>query len=117
MNVQFKKGILDLCVLSLLSRRACYGYEIVHEISETMEISEGTIYPLLRRLKKDGHLETEIRESTGGPARKYYHLTGSGRDLEQSLREEWFSLVRQVNLFLGDTDETHEHEPLNNNER
>ncbi|QSZ66379.1 PadR family transcriptional regulator [Methanofollis formosanus] len=105
MNVQFKKGVLDLCVLSLLSRRACYGYEIVQEISETVEISEGTIYPLLRRLKKEGHLETYIRESTGGPPRKYYRLTESGSAFEHRLREEWFSFVGEVNRFLGDEDE------------
>ncbi|MDD3621997.1 MAG: PadR family transcriptional regulator [Methanofollis sp.] len=102
MNVQFKKGVLDLCVLSLLSRKACYGYEIVQEISGAIEISEGTVYPLLRRLKNEGHLETYLQESTGGPPRKYYRLTESGRALHARLREEWFLFVGQVNRFLRD---------------
>ncbi len=55
MNVQFKKGVLELCVLSVLEGRDCYGYELVNEISQDIDISEGTIYPLLRRLKSDGY--------------------------------------------------------------
>ncbi|WOF15657.1 PadR family transcriptional regulator [Methanoplanus sp. FWC-SCC4] len=100
MNIQFKKGVLDLCVLSLLSKKECYGYEIVQVISDAVEISEGTIYPLLRRLKKDGYLETYILESTGGPPRKYYSITEKGREMEQNLRKEWFSFVSNVNLYL-----------------
>ncbi|MBP2145502.1 PadR family transcriptional regulator PadR [Methanofollis sp. W23] len=110
MNVQFKKGVLDLCVLSLLSRKACYGYEIVQEISGAVEISEGTVYPLLRRLKNEGHLETYLQESTGGPPRKYYRLTESGHALHAHLRAEWFLFVGQVNRFLGDKREEHSTE-------
>ena len=54
MNAQFKKGVLELCVLATLDKKDCYGYEMVYEISKNISISEGTIYPLLKRLKKDG---------------------------------------------------------------
>ena len=73
MNIQLKKGVLDLCVLSLLLKtHDRYGYELVAEISKCIEISEGTIYPLLRRLKNEGYVSTYLEESSEGPPRKYY---------------------------------------------
>ena len=54
MKIQFKKGVLEICVLSVLAHKDCYGYELVNEISKRIDISEGTIYPLLRRLKDEG---------------------------------------------------------------
>lgn len=78
MDTQIKKGLLDLCVLSFLKKRDMYGYEIVQNISKSIEVSEGTIYPILRRLSKDGLFETYIKESNEGPARKYYKITEQG---------------------------------------
>jgi len=72
LNIQFKKGVLELCVLSMLERKNCYGYELVNEISKNILISEGTIYPLLRRLKSEGFVTTYLEESTEGPSRKYH---------------------------------------------
>ena len=66
MNVQFKKGVLELCVLALTAKKDCYGYELVEEISKRFEISEGSIYPLLRRLTKEGLFSTYLMESTEG---------------------------------------------------
>ena len=80
MNIQFKKGVLEICVLSVLARRDCYGYELVNEISKTIDISEGTIYPLLRRLKDEGLVTTYLQESGEGPPRKYYRSYGNGTD-------------------------------------
>lgn len=96
MNIQFKKGVLELCVLSTLSHKDCYGYELVQALSADIKISEGTIYPLLRRLKNDGYVETYLQESSGGPPRKYYKLTKEGAAMEASLRDEWQRFVRAV---------------------
>ncbi len=101
MNIQFKKGVLEMCVLTLLSRKDCYGYELVQQISSQIEISEGTIYPLLRRLKDENYVTTYLQESDEGPPRKYYSLTEAGRDTCKSLCQEWFSFTRAVNDLIG----------------
>jgi len=100
LNIQFKKGVLELCVLSMLDKKICYGYELVNEISKNILISEGTIYPLLRRLKLEGLVTTYLQESQEGPPRKYYKLTESGRKKEIELKKEWFSFVESINNFL-----------------
>lgn len=100
MNIQFKKGVLELCVLSILDSKDCYGYELVSDISENIAISEGTIYPLLRRLKKDGFVTTYLQESKEGPSRKYYQLTEDGKKAKEGLKAEWFAFVNVVGKFL-----------------
>jgi len=103
MNVQFKKGVLELCVLSLIARKDCYGYELVELISRNIEIAEGTIYPLLRRLTKEGFCTTYLAESTEGPPRKYYRLTPAGREVQRQLLREWELFVRGVqNVVKGE---------------
>lgn len=101
MNVQFKKGVLELCVLSLLDKSDCYGYDLVHRISENIDIAEGTIYPLLRRLKEEGYVETYLRESSEGPSRKYYQLTDFGRKMKEDLAREWTDFLKGVSKILG----------------
>lgn len=66
MNAQTKKGVLELCVLSLLQKRDCYGYEISQQLSKRIDIAGGTIYPILRKLKNDGLLTTYLQEESGG---------------------------------------------------
>jgi len=100
MNIQFKKGVLEICVLSVLAHKDCYGYELVNEISKQIDISEGTIYPLLRRLKDEGFVTTYLEESVEGPPRKYYRLTESGRKEEHELKEEWLRFTTAVNTLL-----------------
>ncbi len=100
MNIQFKKGVLELCVLSILYRKDCYGYELVNDISKNIAISEGTIYPLLRRLTKEGLFTTYLKESLEGPPRKYYHLTDLGKKAKEDLSKEWFSFVEGVNIIV-----------------
>ena len=80
MNTQFRKGVLEICVLTLISKKDMYGYEIVQNISKVIEVNEGTIYPILRRLTKEEYFETYILESNEGPARKYYKITDKGRE-------------------------------------
>ena len=100
MNVQFKKGVLELCVLVLLEQKDRYGYELVQEISNQIEISEGSVYPLLRRLTKEGYFTTYLQESTEGPSRKYYKLTDVGKDYLQKLLEEWREFSNGVNTLI-----------------
>lgn len=100
MNTQFKKGVLELCVLALLSKKEHYGYEIVSRVSETIEVSEGTIYPLLRRLRNDGYVTTRLVESTQGPSRKYYTLTLQGQAYTETMINEWLAFTGHVNEIL-----------------
>lgn len=100
MNVQFKKGVLELCVLVLLDKRDCYGYELIQEISNKILISEGTIYPLLRRLTKEEYFTTYLVESSEGPSRKYYKLTPKGKDYLTDLMREWDEFSTSVNDFI-----------------
>lgn len=101
MNIQFKKGVLELCVLSLLTKRDFYGYELVEHISKYINISEGTIYPLLRRFRKDRYVTTYLQESQEGPPRKYYRITEYGKKAFEELMKEWDSFVIGVNTILG----------------
>ena len=100
MNSQLKRGTLELCVLSIVSERDCYGYELVNRISECMQITEGTIYPLMKRLKDNGVIDSYIVESQEGPPRKYYKITESGREEKEKLLSEWFGFVDSINALL-----------------
>ncbi|MCL9635951.1 PadR family transcriptional regulator [Bacillus zanthoxyli] len=100
MNVQFKKGVLELCVLVLLDKKDRYGYELVQKISNQIEISEGSVYPLLRRLTKEEYFTTYLKESTEGPSRKYYQLTAKGREYLYELIDEWNEFSRGVNQLI-----------------
>jgi PadR family transcriptional regulator PadR len=100
MNTQLKKGILELCVLAVLDKKDCYGYELVNEISKHIEISEGTIYPILRRLNQEGYFTTYLQESQEGPPRKYYKLTELGKYIKEELLKEWSELVMGVNNII-----------------
>ena len=84
MNPQFKKGALELCVLSQLIDADRYGYQLTDAISKEMSIAPGTLYLVLKRLKEEELVETYLVESEEGPARKYYHLTEKGKE-HQSL--------------------------------
>ncbi|MDK6805744.1 PadR family transcriptional regulator [Aerococcus sp. UMB7834] len=105
MNSQLKKGVLEMMVLHQLAERDCYGYELVQEISKHIQMSEGTVYPLLRRLKKEGLLTTYMQESESGPARKYYELTAEGAQALQAQRLEWETFAAKVSAFLGGESE------------
>ncbi|CCQ92822.1 Transcriptional regulator, PadR-like family [[Clostridium] ultunense Esp] len=100
MNIQFKKGVLELCVLSLLTRRDFYGYELVEHISKHINISEGTIYPLLRRFRKDGYVTNYLQESQEGPPRKYYKITEEGKKAFKELEKEWENFTIRVNKII-----------------
>ena len=100
MNPQFIKGVLELIVLEAVRRKDRYGYELVEEVSRVIDVNEGTIYPLLKRLTNEHYFETYLRESTEGPPRKYYHLTAAGILHLRELEKEWEEFSRNVNKFL-----------------
>lgn len=100
MNTQFKKGVLELCVLVMAGQKDYYGYELVNMISENIQISEGTIYPLLRRLTLEGYFSTYLKESSEGPPRKYYRLTDEGRAYKDALVADWISFSNGVNRIM-----------------
>lgn len=99
-NVQFKKGVLTLCVMALSMNKDHYGYELVKNISEKFLIAEGTIYPLLRRLTKEGYFSTYLVESQEGPPRKYYKLTEQGRSYVLELIDDWKVFSNGVDLII-----------------
>ncbi|KVE32674.1 PadR family transcriptional regulator [Burkholderia sp. TSV86] len=101
MKTQLKKGTLDMCVLAVLARGDSYAYELVSTLSATMEISEGTIYPLMRRLQGESWVSTYLVESNSGPPRKYYSVTAEGRRALREMEDEWRSFVDEVNGVLG----------------
>lgn len=97
---QLRKGILELAVMGVLSRERHYGYSLVRVLSErgAASLKEGTVYPILARLDREGTVRSEWVESEQGPPRKYYSLTASGRRLFAELSEEFellYSLVKQ----------------------
>ena len=100
MDAQFKKGTLKLCVLALLERRDWYGYEISDYLARKIDIADGTVYPLLRKLKSDGLLSTYLQEESGGPPRKYYSLTELGKENLNAGREAYLQFSRVVNDML-----------------
>ncbi len=96
--VQLRKGTLELCMLALLATRERYGYQIAQGLVDStgLAISEGTIYPLLSRLQREGLISAEWRESQAGPPRKYYQLTPIGRQELDSKIAAWRELSQQV---------------------
>ncbi len=104
MNTQYKKGVLELCVLSLLSKHDWYGYEISEYLTKQIDIADGTVYPILRKLKSEGILSTYLQEESGGPPRKYYSLTALGRETYLKDREEYLDFARTIETILEDDD-------------
>ncbi|NLJ17153.1 MAG: PadR family transcriptional regulator [Clostridiales bacterium] len=101
MNSQLKRGVLELCVLSIVKNADCYGYELVNKISDFMHITEGTVYPLLKRLKDNKQIQSYIVESNEGPARKYYKITENGLETQEKMQKEWLDFVENVNNLIN----------------
>ena len=101
-DIQLKKGALDLCVLALLSRGDSYAYEIASRLADTIDMGEGTIYPLMRRMQTEGLVGTYLVESTAGPPRKYYRLTDKGRTSFAAQKAAWRSFAAAIETILGE---------------
>lgn len=91
---QVKKGVLDYIILLLLQQKEYYGYDLINQIKQTTnyDVAEGTVYPLLNRLKKDGLVESKWVEMTTGIPRKYYTLTPKGIKTIEEMKEVWLQL-------------------------
>ena len=100
-EIQLKKGALELCVLALLSQHDSYAYEIASQLSDSIGMGEGTIYPLMRRLQSDRLVETYHVESPAGPSRKYYRLTDAGKASFTAQKSAWSSFSGAVETILG----------------
>ena len=97
-KAQMRKGILEYCILSILSRNSCYASDIIKELKEAaIIVVEGTLYPLLTRQKNAGLLSYRWEESQQGPPRKYYELTELGKVCLTNLDQSWTELVEAVN--------------------
>lgn len=99
-HTQLKKGVLELLVLVMVNEKDMYGYELVEEVSEIVEVNEGTIYPILKRLTNENYFETYLKESTEGPPRKYYHITVKGKTKLEEERMCWSDFSSRVNAFI-----------------
>ncbi len=92
MDVQLRRGLLEICVLAAISRHDSYGYQIIREIEPCVEISESTLYPILRRLEA-GEMLTVYSVEHGGRLRKYYRITDRGRARLAEFQEEWKEIM------------------------
>lgn len=99
---QLLKGILDGCVLSVIEKEPIYGYELSKklQVAGLNDVSEGTIYPVLLRLQKNGLITGEMQPSITGPNRKYYYLTASGYEALTIISQEWEQVVIPVSKLL-----------------
>jgi PadR family transcriptional regulator, regulatory protein PadR len=100
--IQLRRGALPHCVLALLRDGERYGFELVGLLTETYDLgtSEGTIYPLLSRLRRDGLVETSWRESDSGPPRRYYRLTAGGERALAAFKDDWRPFRDAVDALL-----------------
>jgi PadR family transcriptional regulator PadR len=105
-TTQLRKGILELGVLAALRGRRLYGYDIVKRLGNVpgLVISEGTVYPILSRFKRDGLVTTTLVESNEGPARKYYELTGLGRRELARMRGAWQAVRDGIDSLSQEAD-------------
>lgn len=104
MNTQFKKGVLELIVLLSLTNKDMYGYELVSEVSKIVDVNEGTIYPLLKRLTNEKYCETYLKESTEGPPRKYYRLTVAGLNQKDEALKDYKQFSKMVQNFIKENE-------------
>ncbi|GAB4396024.1 MAG: PadR family transcriptional regulator [Microscillaceae bacterium] len=100
-QVQMRKGILEFCILHIISRGEVYSSDIIKELKEArIIVVEGTLYPLLARLRKSGLLDYTWKESPSGPPQKHYQLTPQGKDFLEKLNETWLELVESTTLII-----------------
>jgi len=103
MNTQFKKGVLELIVLLSVNNKDMYGYELITEVSKIVDVNDGTIYPILKRLTNDKYFDTYLVESNEGPPRKYYKLTILGQQRMKDLLSVWLEFSSSVNNFIKES--------------
>lgn len=102
MTTQFKKGILELCILKLIEKEDMYGFELIDKVGTILDVNENTIYPILRRLTQQGLFDIYIKESSLGANRKYYKITEKGINKLNEYYQEWKTFLESVNQILGE---------------
>ena len=95
--------MLELIVLLSVNHKDRYGYELILEVSKVVDVNEGTIYPLLKRLTNEKYAETYLVESKEGPPRKYYRITVLGKERMKELESNWSSFATSVNKFIKES--------------
>jgi PadR family transcriptional regulator PadR len=108
---QMRRGTLQYCVLAVLASEERYGFDLVRSLGDAdgMVTSEGTIYPLLSRLRRDGLVESRWRESSSGPPRRYYRATEAGKSALDDFRREWRRFRDSVDAFVGERTKHEAH--------
>ncbi|ANU13603.1 Transcriptional regulator, PadR family [Planococcus halocryophilus Or1] len=103
---QLLKGVLDACVMAIIEEQPVYGYELSQKLQQIglPDISDGTIYPVLLRLQKNGFIRGEMRPSATGPNRKYYFLTDEGNAELEQISSEWMQIAQPVSQLLKRSD-------------
>lgn len=101
MDIQLKKGLLEFCVLAVLKKSDSYGYQIIKDISACIEISESTLYPILKRLEIGSYLETYTVEYNSR-LRKYYKITPKGIDYVEEFLDEWKQVMKIYHFIKGE---------------
>ena len=101
MNTQFKKGILEMCILSLIDKRDMYGFEVIEKLSSAIEVNENTVYPILRRLTSQGLFDTYMEQTNIGAPRKYYTITQEGKKQLLLFEQDWTDFLSSVSRILG----------------
>jgi len=102
MNTQFKKGIIEMCVIRVIRQQDMYGYEVIATLSRELDVNENTIYPILRRLTEQGYFETYSEPTNLGAPRKYYRITAAGLNRDDETRTEWRAFLNGVTKLMGD---------------
>ena len=101
MDIQMKRGLLDVCVLAAIKDEDSYGYQIIKDIKPYVEISESTLYPILRRLESAALLTVRSAEHNGR-LRKYYHITQKGLERIADFKKEWEEIISIYNFVMGE---------------
>ncbi len=100
MDIQLKRGLIEVCALKVMTEGDSYGYEMIKNISKRIVISESTLYPILKRLETAGHL-TVYSQEHAGRLRKYYSITDSGREKIEEFKKEWEEVMKVYEYIKG----------------
>ena len=104
MDIQLKRGLLDVCVLAAIKSEASYGYKIIKDMKPYIELSESTLYTILKRLETANMLIVRTAEH-GGRLRKYYHITDAGRQRIEDFKEEWSEILSIYQFVTKEDDD------------
>ncbi len=101
-----KKGVLELIVLLCVQKKDRYGYELIEEVSKIVDVNDGTVYPILKRLTNEKYFDTYLVESTEGPPRKYYKLTLLGKEKLEEQLQSWKTFSKSVSKFIKECEKS-----------